>query len=192
MPPVFPWHAALSIRAEHAVGFPGSDAICADMMCSSTPAVRYSTSPVPINALHRVAFGGSSSLGNRDYPNFVAQLHTLLARCVRLARAVASYGPNTCYPAPGLTAYRGGTFTRKMTPASPGALELREPDPELFTNLTFHDLRHEAISRMADRTGWDPNRLSQFSGHRSLSSLKRYVHNSRQLLIDELRSIEER
>ncbi|WP_338018536.1 tyrosine-type recombinase/integrase [Halorhodospira sp. M38] len=67
-----------------------------------------------------------------------------------------------------------------------------EPDPELFTNPTSHDLRHEAISRMADRTGWDPNRLSQFSGHRSLSSLKRYVHNSRQLLIDELRSIGDR
>ncbi len=73
MPPVVPRHAALSIRAEHAVGFPGSDAICAYMMCSPTPAVRYSTSPIPISALHRVAFGDSNGLGNRNYPNFVAQ-----------------------------------------------------------------------------------------------------------------------
>ena len=65
-----------------------------------------------------------------------------------------------------------------------------EPDPTLFTNLTFHDLRHEAISRMADKTGWDPNRLATFSGHRSLTSLKRYVHNSRDLLIRELRAFE--
>ena len=65
-----------------------------------------------------------------------------------------------------------------------------EPEPTLFTDLTFHDLRHEAISRIADKTGWDPNRLSKFSGHRSLSSLKRYVHNSRDLMISELRSLE--
>jgi len=41
--------------------------------------------------------------------------------------------------------------------------------------LTFHDLRHEALSRLAER-GLDIPHLSAVSGHRSWSALRRYVN----------------
>jgi integrase len=39
----------------------------------------------------------------------------------------------------------------------------------------FHDTRHEAISRLAER-GLSTMELSAISGHRSLQQLKRYCH----------------
>jgi len=41
--------------------------------------------------------------------------------------------------------------------------------------LTFHDLRHEALSRLAER-GFDIPHLSAVSGHRSWAALRRYVN----------------
>ena len=43
-----------------------------------------------------------------------------------------------------------------------------------ITNLTFHDLRHEAISRMFDR-GMKIHEVMAVSGHRTASQLFRYV-----------------
>ena len=42
--------------------------------------------------------------------------------------------------------------------------------------LTFHDLRHEAISRLFERTDLDAMEIAQISGHRTLSMLSRYTH----------------
>ena len=42
-------------------------------------------------------------------------------------------------------------------------------------DLRFHDLRHEAISRWAER-GMDILELAQISGHKDLKMLKRYAH----------------
>lgn len=44
-----------------------------------------------------------------------------------------------------------------------------------ISNLRFHDLRHEAISRLGDR-GFSVLELSTISGHKTLSMLKRYTH----------------
>jgi hypothetical protein len=46
-----------------------------------------------------------------------------------------------------------------------------------FEDLHFHDLRHEALSRLSD-AGLNVIELSHISGHRTLSMLKRYVHCS--------------
>jgi integrase len=46
-----------------------------------------------------------------------------------------------------------------------------------FEDLRFHDLRHEALSRLSD-AGLNVIELSHISGHRTLSMLKRYVHCS--------------
>jgi integrase len=46
-----------------------------------------------------------------------------------------------------------------------------------FDDLRFHDLRHEALSRLSD-AGLNVIELSHISGHRTLSMLKRYVHCS--------------
>lgn len=45
-----------------------------------------------------------------------------------------------------------------------------------ITNLRFHDLRHEALSRWAHRLNGDVFKLSLISGHRTLQMAQRYVH----------------
>lgn len=42
-------------------------------------------------------------------------------------------------------------------------------------DLLFHDLRHEAISRLFEK-GWNPMEVAHVSGHKSLNMLKRYTH----------------
>ncbi len=48
-------------------------------------------------------------------------------------------------------------------------------DPAFLTDLRFHDLRHEAASRLAEKL---PNliELAAVTGHRDLRMLKRYYH----------------
>jgi integrase len=43
------------------------------------------------------------------------------------------------------------------------------------TNLHFHDLRHEGVSRLFE-TGFNIMEVASVSGHKSLSMLKRYTH----------------
>ena len=42
--------------------------------------------------------------------------------------------------------------------------------------LRFHDLRHEAISRLFERTDLDAMEIARISGHRTLAMLSRYTH----------------
>ncbi len=41
-------------------------------------------------------------------------------------------------------------------------------------DVVFHQLRHECLSRLADR-GFDPLRLALLGGHRDLRNVKRYA-----------------
>jgi integrase len=52
-------------------------------------------------------------------------------------------------------------------------------------DIHFHDLRHMAITRMAEKL---PNliELSAVSGHKSLAMLKRYYHPNPELLATKL------
>lgn len=43
-------------------------------------------------------------------------------------------------------------------------------------DLRFHDLRHEALSRLAERGDLSVRELAQISGHKTLQMLKRYTH----------------
>ena len=45
----------------------------------------------------------------------------------------------------------------------------------MIDDLTFHDLRHEGVSRLFEM-GWSIPRAADVSGHRSWASLKRYTH----------------
>ncbi len=51
----------------------------------------------------------------------------------------------------------------------------KQPSPKLLVDVHFHDLRHEATSRMADKL---PNliELSAVTGHKDMRMLKRYYH----------------
>lgn len=53
-------------------------------------------------------------------------------------------------------------------------------------NLTFHDLRHEAISRLAERGDLSTLELSAISGHKTLQMLKRYTHLQAETLAKKL------
>jgi integrase len=45
-----------------------------------------------------------------------------------------------------------------------------------INGLTFHDLRHEALSRLAERGDLSMLELASISGHKTLQMLKRYTH----------------
>ena len=55
-------------------------------------------------------------------------------------------------------------------------------------DLHFHDLRHEAISRLAERGDFNVLELSAISGHKTLSMLKRYTHLQAEKLAAKLRA----
>lgn len=48
-------------------------------------------------------------------------------------------------------------------------------DPSFLVDLTFHDLRHEATSRIFER-GFNPMEVAAITGHKTLQMLKRYTH----------------
>lgn len=43
-------------------------------------------------------------------------------------------------------------------------------------NLTWHDLRHEALSRIAEMDDFNLIEIAAISGHKNLQTLKRYIH----------------
>ena len=49
-----------------------------------------------------------------------------------------------------------------------------QPDTRLFVDLTFHDLRHEATSRLAET--FQAHELAKITGHKDLRMLLRYYH----------------
>lgn len=53
-------------------------------------------------------------------------------------------------------------------------------------NLHFHDLRHEAISRLFENTDLDVMEIKTISGHRSMQMLARYSHLRAHRLADRL------
>lgn len=44
-----------------------------------------------------------------------------------------------------------------------------------LTDLRFHDLRHEATSRLFER-GFNPMEVATITGHKTLQMLRRYAH----------------
>lgn len=56
----------------------------------------------------------------------------------------------------------------------------------LLTNLHFHDLRHEALSRLAERGDLSVIELASISGHKTLQMLKRYTHLQAEKLAEKL------
>jgi integrase len=54
-----------------------------------------------------------------------------------------------------------------------------------FTNLTFHDLRHQALSQLSDR-GLNVIELAEISGHKTIQMLKRYTHPTLEVIIAKM------
>ena len=60
------------------------------------------------------------------------------------------------------------------------------PDAAFLANLRFHDLRHEATSRLFE-DGLGIMEVASMTGHKSLSMLKRYTHIEAEKLAEKLR-----
>ncbi len=45
-----------------------------------------------------------------------------------------------------------------------------------MTDLRFHDLRHEAVSRLVESGHFSDQQVAAISGHKSMQMLKRYTH----------------
>ena len=60
-----------------------------------------------------------------------------------------------------------------------------EPDPAFLADLRFHDLRHEATSRLFEK-GLGIMEVASMTGHKSLSMLKRYTHVEAEKLAKKL------
>ncbi len=50
-----------------------------------------------------------------------------------------------------------------------------QPDPKFLANIRFHDLRHEATTRLLE-AGLSISETASMTGHRSLAALQRYTH----------------
>jgi hypothetical protein len=55
----------------------------------------------------------------------------------------------------------------------------------MFHNLRFHDLRHEAVTRLFEK-GLNPIEVGMVSGHKTLSMLQRYTHLRSEELVTKL------
>lgn len=51
-----------------------------------------------------------------------------------------------------------------------------KPDEHFLIGLRFHDLRHEATSRLFERGVFDSMEVASITGHKTLAMLKRYTH----------------
>jgi integrase len=78
---------------------------------------------------------------------------------------------------------RGQVFP--LTGCQVSAAMERARDKAMLDDWHFHDLRHMAITRLAEKL---PNliELSAVSGHKSLAMLKRYYHPNPELLAEKL------
>jgi integrase len=52
----------------------------------------------------------------------------------------------------------------------------QKADASMLIDLKFHDLRHEAISRLFERGDLSMMEIAMMSGHKTLAMLKRYTH----------------
>ena len=61
----------------------------------------------------------------------------------------------------------------------------QKPDAKLLKDLRFHDLRHEATSRLFEK-GLNPMQVAAITGHKTLQMLKRYTHLRAEDLVERL------
>ena len=57
---------------------------------------------------------------------------------------------------------------------------------DLHAGLTFHDLRHEATSRLFEK-GLGIMQVAAITSHRNMQMLRRYTHISGKVLVDAVR-----
>ncbi|MCS6600307.1 tyrosine-type recombinase/integrase [Burkholderia pseudomallei] len=100
----------------------------------------------------------------------------------RLARS--SHGPADVR----LTGLKGrvfGTSANAIICVWKRTLKIASADNPAVASLRWHDLRHEATSRLFEK-GLHPMEVASITGHRSMQMLKRYTHLNPESLIQKL------
>jgi len=87
------------------------------------------------------------------------------------------------------------SISGRLFTAKPGSIrsafliavqKARACSPEgMLQNLRFHDLRHEAVTRLFEK-GLNPIEVGMVSGHKTLSMLQRYTHLRSEELVAKL------
>lgn len=72
-------------------------------------------------------------------------------------------------------------FTRVVRHSAKAHKGVQNP----FIDLRFHDLRHEALSRLSDK-GLNVMEIAHISGHRTLTMLRRYTHPCHEVLLKKI------
>ena len=75
---------------------------------------------------------------------------------------------------------------REPSPRAVNILAKLEHEDTMLVNLRFHDLRHEATSRLFEK-GLGIMEVASMTGHKSLAMLKRYTHIEAEKLALKLR-----
>lgn len=70
---------------------------------------------------------------------------------------------------------KAGSIRSAFLIALDKAKAINAGNPMLMAGLRFHDLRHEAVTRLFEK-GLNPIEVGMVSGHRTLSMLQRYTH----------------
>lgn len=113
-----------------------------------------------------------------DTKNGDARTVPLSTRAVAVFKALPKPHTGRVFPITPMSLRKG--FTRGLERAQAKYLEdcektKRKPSPAFLADVHFHDTRHEAASRLAEKL---PNllELSAVTGHKDLRMLKRYYH----------------
>jgi integrase len=132
------------------------------------------------------------SWGDIDLPNRRAYLHTskngeprqvpLTKKALAILGELKTMGTNEVFPM-SMNVLRN-QFEKARVHAKDQWPEIRT-NP--FNDLRFHDLRHEALSRLSD-TGLNVIELSCISGHKTMAMLKRYTHPSHEAILEKIDS----
>jgi integrase len=80
---------------------------------------------------------------------------------------------------------KAGSIRSAFLIALDKAKAIHADTPMLMAGLRFHDLRHEAVTRLFEK-GLNPIEVGMVSGHRTLSMLQRYTHLRTESLIARL------
>ncbi len=130
------------------------------------------------------------SWGDIDMPNRRAYLHTskngeprqvpLTKKAIAILGELKTMGTNEVFPM-SMNVLRN-QFEKAIVHAKNHWSDI---GVNPFNNLRFHDLRHEALSRLSD-TGLNVIELSCISGHKTMAMLKRYTHPSHEAILKRL------
>lgn len=113
-----------------------------------------------------------------DTKNGDARTVPLSTRAVAVLKALPKPHKGPVFPLTPMALRKG--FTRGLERAQAKYIEdckaaRRKPSPAFLADVHFHDTRHEAASRLAEKLS-NVLELSAVTGHRDLRMLKRYYH----------------